>query len=866
MAEIDTAPAGEAASPLREYAARWIPPLIGLGILSVALAVLHRELSSISYRQISAEFAALPSSRILVAMLLTGLNYGVLTGYDQLAFVYLGKHIPRIKIAFASFIAYALANNLGLGMVSGASVRYRFYTRWGLDAGELSRIVLFYSSTFWLGLLLLGGVNLAAGRLDVLDLGALSAFPRLAGVAMLAVCTAYAVVSLTRPRPIHLWKLEISVPRPRIALAQFVLSSLDWALAAAVLEALLPPGRVPFSLVFTAFIAGQLVGVASQVPGGVGVFESALVVLLRPVLSPTELLPALVLYRVVYYLLPLASALALLGADELRVRRAHVARATAVLGALTSELTPRLLAVFTFLAGTLLLFSGATPPVPERLKALNELLPFGIWILETSHFVGSIMGVALLVLSQGIARRLDASLYLTVVALGVGAVASLLKGADWEEALLVSLVLLALLRSRERFDRKAAFFASQFSTGWVAATLAVVGSSVWLGFFSFKHQEFSLKTFWQIALDNQAPRFLRASVGASVVLLAVGARRLMRPARPSLATPSAGDLDAAVPIVATDVSTTSSVALLGDKALLFNERRSAFVMYGVQGRTWAALGDPVGPAEEAPGLIRDFLERCDDFDSDGIFYQVSKDRLHQYADFGLTFVKLGEEALVQIGDFDLASPAAKQHRNTLRRLEKEGGTFRVAEAAEIPSLLPQLREVSDDWLVHKGVAEKGFSLGFFEDHYLARFPAALIEADGKIQAFANIWAAPEGGELSVDLMRFRETAPKLSMDALFVHLFVWGKAHGFQRFNLGMAPLSGLEGSAVAPLWTKVGAFLFRHGEGFYNFQGLRAYKEKYEPIWEPRYLAYPGGVALPRIMADVSALVAGGYRRIFGR
>jgi phosphatidylglycerol lysyltransferase len=114
-------------------------------------------------------------------------------------------------------------------------------------------------------------------------------------------------------------------------------------------------------------------------------------------------------------------------------------------------------------------------------------------------------------------------------------------------------------------------------------------------------------------------------------------------------------------------------------------------------------------------------------------------------------------------------------------------------------------------------------------------------------------------------MRHRETAPRYAMEVLFAHLLLWGKEQGYQWFNMGMAPLSGLEASPLAPLWSRLGRIVYRRGESFYNFQGLRAFKEKFHPVWEPRYLAYPGGLSLPRVMADVSALVAGGYTRIFG-
>jgi len=172
--------------------------------------------------------------------------------------------------------------------------------------------------------------------------------------------------------------------------------------------------------------------------------------------------------------------------------------------------------------------------------------------------------------------------------------------------------------------------------------------------------------------------------------------------------------------------------------------------------------------------------------------------------------------------------------------------------------------VSDDWLAAQSSAEKGFSLGFFDEAYLSRFPIAVIECGGRIQAFANIWAGSQHVEMSIDLMRYHRDAPKNVMEALFVHLMKWGKEQGYREFELGMAPLSGFEDSPVASVWNRLGSFLFEHGESIYNFQGLRAYKEKFNPTWEPHYLAYPGGLRLPRIMADVSALVAGGYRKIF--
>jgi phosphatidylglycerol lysyltransferase len=286
-------------------------------------------------------------------------------------------------------------------------------------------------------------------------------------------------------------------------------------------------------------------------------------------------------------------------------------------------------------------------------------------------------------------------------------------------------------------------------------------------------------------------------------------------------------------------------------------------MYGVEGRTWVALGDPVGPPEVRAALIRAFLERCDDYAATPVFYEIRKDSLYLYADFGLTFVKLGEEAVVDLAQFSIEGSRGKPMRHALRHLEHHGASCRIIAPENVTAVIEELQAVSDDWLEHKAGGEKGFSLGFFRPDYVARFPVAVVEQGGRIVAFASVWPGPHQVELSIDLMRYRREAPNGVMEGLMVYLMRWGKEQGYRSFSLGMAPLSGFERSPAAPLWNRLGSFLYAHGETFYNFQGLRAYKDKFHPCWEPRYLAYPGGLTLPRTLADVAALIAGGYRRI---
>jgi phosphatidylglycerol lysyltransferase len=839
-----------------------LPALISLILFLVALAVLRVELRAVSWHEITRDILATPPSSLALAVLLTALNYLVLTGYDLIAFQYIGKALPRRRIAVAAFLAYAVANNIGVAMLSGASVRYRFYSRWGVTAEELSRIVFSYSVTFWLGLFALGGfafvVSPLAGDPALPGRGVLI----VAGCLLMAAVVGYLAATATRTEPLRIRRFALPLPGPAIAVWQLIVSSADWALAGAVLYVLLPSGHLSFFAFLGTFLVAILLGMVSHVPGGVGVFEGLMVLLLRNSIPSGELLPALVVFRVVYYLLPFAVALLGLVGDEIHQRRAHVARASRWFGRISEWVTPKLLAVFTFLSGLVLLASGATPAAPGRLDLLDRLLPLSV--VEASHFVGSVAGAGLLVLSQGLARRLDAAYYLSSILMVVGMTAALLKGFDYEEALLLLVVLAMLRQSRVAFDRRAAFFETRFSGEWIAALVGGIGASVWLGFFAYAHVDYARELWWQFELHGEASRFLRASVGASIVVLLTAIAWLMRPAPHEVDPPTPQDLADADRVIAAQSATTPILVHLRDKAVLFDESRSAFVMYGVQGRTWLALGDPVGPIDRVSTMIRLFLERCDDFDGTPAFYEITTKHLHRYADFGLTFVKLGEEARVDLREFTMHGGHSAKYRQVTRRLEKAGGTFRIVEAGDVVSLMPQLRRVSDDWLAARSAAEKGFSLGFFDEPYLERFPVAVVEKDGRVVAFANLWPGADGAELSLDLMRYEREAPKDVMEALLIHSIQWGKDRGYRWFALGMAPLSGFEASPIAPFWQRLGGFVYKHGERVYSFQGLRGYKEKFNPVWEPRYLAYPGGLSLPRILADASALIAGGYRRIF--
>ncbi len=852
---------------MKALIARVAGPAIGLGLFAMALWALHQALADYRYQDVTAYLGRLPLLNLATALAATALSYLVTTGYDWLALRYIRRPLPWRQFGFAALLSYAFSNSVGLSVLTSSSLRYRLYSSWGLTTVEIAKIVMFTTLTLWLGILTIGGAILALNPLDLATIPYLVLDSRWLGTLLLTPPVLYVLLGVLRRRPIPLGPWALPMVRPRLALPQIMVGALDWVMASVVLYALLPPGvDAGFGRILGIFLVAQLVGLLSHVPGGLGVFESLILLLLRDQVPSADLFGALLAYRSIYYLLPLGLAAITLGAYELRHQRERVLWLPRMVGPWVPVLLPHVVAFLALISGAVLLVSAATPAVQARLDWLEDLLPLSV--LEVSHFASSLIGMSLLLLARGLQRRLDAAWLLAVILLATGIVASLLKGGDYEEAVILAFLLAGLLPSRRQFYRRASLFGERFTAGWLATIALVLISSIWLGVFSYKHLEYSHSLWWAFSFsgEGEAPRFLRAMVGALGVALFFGVAKLLRPAvfEPTLPTPD--ELAQARTMVAAFPHSYAHLALLGDKALLFAPGHDAFLMYGVAGRTWVAMGDPVAFREEdRRELAWEFRTLCERHDGWPVFYQVRPDNLGLYVELGLTLLKFGEEARVRLADFSLDGKARKTMRNNVNRLEREGYRFEVIEPAAVPALLPQLRQLSDAWLSAKNSREKGFSLGFFNEDYVCSGAVAVVWHAAQAVAFANLWQAG-GCELSVDLMRYPPDSPNGLMDYLFIQTMLWGRAQGYEWFNLGMAPLAGLQNRSFAPLWNRFGALVFGGGETFYNFRGLHQYKDKFSPEWEARYLAAPGGLILPRVLSDLTALIAGGFRGVIGK
>ena len=831
-------------------------------VLLIVLLTFHsfrHLLSELRYGDVIAAIQSTSLGQVGWAVLATGLSFLALTGYDRSALQYAGAPVPYRLSAPTSFVAFALSNSIGLSVLTGGAVRLRMYGAAGVTPAVAARVIAFNTLAFGVGTAFSGAVALLWGadrvapalHMSPLLLRTLAAALLAAVLVGLVFCARGQHVPLPRLRTLRLPTLDV-------ALKQLFYSALDIAAAGAALWFLLPEGAVSLPVFLGFYTIGIAAGVVSHVPGGLGVFEAVMLVALGAHIPGDQLAGALILYRLVYYVLPMACALVLLSTYEMR--RGVAAPLVRALG----QVSPLLLAAFTIVVGVMLLVSGVTPATDEATALLELHVPLPV--VEAAHFLGSIAGLAMLIIARGMIARLDAAWWAGTVIAGVSLLLALPKGIAISEAGVLFFEFVVLLLSRRHFTRRASLLSGAFEVGWWIPVFAVLGAVFALFFFVYRDVAFSQELWWQFAFDAHAPRSLRAMVAVTIVALAIAVGRLFRPPAPRLALPGPVELERAQAIIQRQPAADAALALMGDKSLMFSASGESFLMFARQGRSWVGLFDPVGRVDEQAELVWALLERARDGGGRASFYQVRSSSLSIYLDSGLRVFKLGEHAFVPLADFSLQGSRRAGLRQGLKRAEREGLTFEIIAPADVPARLPELRRISDAWLGAQRTAEKGFSLGAFDDRYVSRGAVAVALKDGHGVAFASLIGTERKVEASVDLMRQVPDAPKSAMEFLLTHLMLHFREAGFQRFGLGMAPLSGMAEHPLASRWHRLGRLVFAHGEYFYNFQGLRAFKEKFDPVWEPRYLAAPGGVAPLLVLADIAILISGGVRAAVSR
>jgi len=841
-------------------------PVSGAVILSIALIFLYRELDNYHLSEIIQKLRDFPRTKLMAAVLVTAVSYFTVTFYDLLAFRYIKQKLSYPRIFFISLVSYIFGNNIGMSALSSAMVRFRFYSAAGLSSINIIKIITFTATTFWIGIITLAGIVFIIEPVytpELLHLPFVSLKP--VGVILICVVAIYIALTLFYKKTFNFKDWEIEIPDWKTGLGQIAVSVADWSIAGLVLYFLLPESvQLSYTEFIPFFLLAQISGLISHVPGGIGVFETVIMLLLSGHGGTPEIFSSLILYRFVYYLCPFAVGLVLFMAAELSATMGHAKKAASFVVKWIPLVFPGVLAILIFTGGAVLLLSAAMPNVGERMKWLNYIFP--IHVIEVSHFFAAITGAGLLFISSRIQKRLYSAYYMTIIMLVSGIVFIMLSGLNYEEGIVLTAILAVFYPCRKFFYRKASLFDQSFSPAWGAAIVTVITVTIWFGFFAYKHVPYTHGLWSSFSLFNDTSRFMRGTAGIFGLFAILSLILLIRPVRLRPSLPSAEDMEIIKSIIDRSGNSDGNLALLGDKYIFFNSDKTAFIMYGIQGKSWIVLGDPIGSRDDIQEIIWDFREESHKEDANLVFFEVSQEYLPVYIETGMNILKIGEIAHVDLLNFNIQGSDNRGLRHSLNKTLKENYSFEIIPEEKLPEIIDELKIVSDNWLGEKNTKEKQFSIGFFDEKYLRNFKMAVVKKENSIIAFANIMQTSVKDELTIDLMRHHTSAPGGIMDFLFINIMLWGKENGFKYFNLGSVPLSGLVNKPLAPLWNRIGALIYGYSEKFYNFQGLRSYKNKFHPEWQPRYLVYSKPLALPKTLIDIAVLVSGGIKGVISK
>ncbi len=297
-----------------------IPRAISVLLFCVAIWAIYQQLHQYSLKEMAQSVAAIRANYIFAAIALMVLNYGVITGYDTLAIHYIRQSLPYRKIALVAILSTVISNNIGFAVLANSLIRYRFYSRWGISALQIAGISAFCNLSYGLGQMTLSGLVFL---LEPLKIPIVLPVPfnsiHLIGVVCLTIVTIYVLISVFSRKSIRLWNWEIPHLPIQITLSQIVISCLDWSLSAAIFYMLLPSSNLfTYPACLGIYLLAQFAGVVSNVPGGLGIFESVMLLLLSPTFSTAQLIGALIAFRGIYNFLPFMMTMGVFGIYELR--------------------------------------------------------------------------------------------------------------------------------------------------------------------------------------------------------------------------------------------------------------------------------------------------------------------------------------------------------------------------------------------------------------------------------------------------------------------------------------------------------------------------------------------------------------------
>ncbi|SCT38017.1 oxacillin resistance-related FmtC protein [Staphylococcus caeli] len=805
--------------------------VFAVALFIIVVFTFYKELSHINLKETLHSFGKINRVSLVLLFLAGGASIIVLSMYDVILAKTLNLKISLLKTVRVGYIVNALNAVVGFGGFIGASVRFLFYKNATEDKKALVHTISIVLISMLTGLSLLSILVV----LHIFDVSHIfSPYPWIKWLMYVVALFLPAFVIMTILKPVQKTHRLLGVYCT-------IVSGVEWFVAALVLYmALMMVGvQLPFSTFMGIFIIAALTGLISFIPGGFGTFDLVVLLGLKHInVSKEEIVLALLLYRFAYYLFPVLVAL-ILSTFEFRSTAKRywegsrisvpVKDMSSLLASYQKDIIAR---APSFSIAVLLLFTSLV-------FFLNNLTIIYDGLYDPNHYIYYIIvsvhtcACLLLLLNVvGVYRLSKRAILFSIISIVLIFIATAYTYASFMllSWLIVMLILLLV------FYRRARVIKRPFRYNKLLLSFAIGAIILYINHLVISTTFYTLDIY-HIEVDTS---ILRYYFWFTVLLVAiiVGVIVWWFEYRYRLSN-KRDDIDTCTTIVNQyGGNYLSHLMYSGDKKFFINENEDAFLMYRYQHNAYIVLGDPIGNPDAFHQLLEVFYREAEYLGYDIIFYQVTERNMSLYHSFGNQFFKLGEESVVDLTTFTTSGKKKRGLRATLNKLDDLKISFEVLEPPFSQDLINELKQISDAWLADK--EEMHFSVGSFDENYLSQAPIAILKDENQsIIAFCSLMPTYYRSTMSVDLIRWNPEIELPLMDALYLNMLLWSQANHYERFNMGMATLSNVGQIPYSFYGERIAGRVFEHFNGLYRFQGLRRYKEKFNPNWEPRFLVY---------------------------
>lgn len=587
------------------------------------------------------------------------------------------------------------------------------------------------------------------------------------------------------------------------------------------------------------FIAARTFGIVTLVPGGWGTFDIFAFIGLQTLgMDPAVIFLWILFYRVAYTIVPFIIAVIIAATRALRETNRKFRGIPSVI---VRSMLQKAVTVLLYFSGITLIIAGALPGTLQSFHLLRHLSPWtsGFLLQVPNIFIGFMLIIA----GRGIANKVKRAYWPTLILLAISFGYVAISHEHVQPLVLLGALFIGTLFIKPTLTRVQFIYSweNRLVDGVIYGGLFIAYLTIGVANLPAVLHRFHVRTSGFFLVPSLRWWLIGFIAIAIVSLGLLGFIAYMQGRTQLLG--EALDEERVNQVLARGDNHYTNLIFLGDKRLFYyrpdqSEADTVAIQFRLVNNKAAVMSDPFGDSTDFQAALAAFISEADRLGYTPIFYEVSEKIAMMVHEFGYNFMKLGEEAWVDTPSFKTAGKKFANIRSEINQATAAGFTYEVLQPPFSDALLQELRQISDEWL--HGREEKGYSLGFFDDHYLQRGGIGVLKApDGHIVAFATLVTSATENQMTVDLMRFTSESPNGTMDVLFVKTFEYARDAGYNTFNLGMSPLSNVGLHEQSFIRERVANLIYQFGSKIYSFEGLRHYKHKFASEWQPYYIGY---------------------------